>query len=192
MILPLGDKIPRVSEKAYIHPSAEIIGDVHICDNVWVGPQVSLRGDVGSIEILYGTNVQDGVIVHSFPGQMTSVKQNAHIGHGAILHGCMVEENVLIGIRSTILDGTTIPSNTIIGAHSLVVANSKLEPKSLYFGNPAKWQRYLTTEEVDWIESGVNVYKQLVELYTIQKNSNQCLDIEIIHTFKPDTKNSKL
>ena len=192
MISPLGDKIPRVSEKAYIHPSAEIIGDVHISDNVWVGPNVSLRGDVGSIEIMEGSNVQDGVIVHSFPDRMTRVEKNAHIGHGAILHGCKVEENVLIGIRSTILDGTTIPSNTIIGAHSLVVANSKLEPFSLYFGCPAKWQRRLSKDEVSWIKSGVNVYKQLVKLYTIQKNSNQWLDIEFIHTFKPDTKNSKL
>ena len=188
MITPLGDKIPRVSEKAYIHPSAEIIGDVHICDNVWVGPHVSLRGDVGSIEIMDGTNIQDGVIVHSFPGKMTSVEQNAHIGHGAILHGCIVEENALIGIRSTILDGTTVPSNTIIGAHSLVLANSKLEPFSLYFGCPAKWQRLLSKDEVSWIKSGVDVYKKLVKVYS-RRNCNDLIgQMELIHTFKPDTK----
>lgn len=188
MITPLGNRVPKVSKKAFIHPSAEIIGDVLIGDNVWVGPNVSLRGDVGSIEIMEGSNVQDGVIVHSFPEMRTRVMCNAHIGHGAILHGCIVEENALIGIRSTILDGTTVPSNTIIGAHSLVLANSKLEPFSLYFGCPAKWQRLLSKDEVSWIKSGVDVYKKLVKVY-LRRNFNDLNgQMELIHKFKPDTK----
>jgi phenylacetic acid degradation protein len=183
MITPLSDRIPKISEKAFIHPSAEIIGNVLIGDNVWIGPHVSIRGDVGSIEILEGSNIQDGVIIHSFPGMTARIKRNAHIGHGAILHGCTVEENALIGIRSTILDGATVPSNTIIGAHSLVLANSTLAPNSLYFGSPAKWKRNLELKEVEWIKNGVEVYQNLVHVY--KGGILNEYDMESSHFFKP-------
>ncbi len=183
MITPLGDRIPKISEKAFVHPSAEIIGEVCVGENVWIGPHVSIRGDVGSIEIFEGSNIQDGVIIHSFPGMIARIKRNAHIGHGAVLHGCTIEEYALIGIRSTIMDGATIPSNTIIGAHSLVLANSTLVPNSLYFGSPAKWKRNLELKEVEWIKNGVEVYQKLVQVY--KGCSLDEYDMESLHSFKP-------
>ena len=105
--------IPVVDPTAYVHPTAVLIGDVIIGPGCYVGPTACLRGDFGRLEMHAGSNVQDGCILHAFPGNGTVIEENGHIGHGAILHGCTVKRNALVGMNAVIND------NAVIGESAL-------------------------------------------------------------------------
>ena len=96
--------IPVVHPSAYVHPTAVLIGDVHIGPNCYVGPNASLRGDFGRIVLLAGANVQDNCVMHGFPQQDTVVEENGHIGHGAVLHSCIVRRDALVGMNAVVMD----------------------------------------------------------------------------------------
>ena len=95
--------IPVVHPSAYVHPSAVLIGDVWIGPNCYVGPAASLRGDFGRVVLKEGSNIQDTCVMHAFPGMDTVIERNGHVGHGAILHGCTIEDDVLIGMGYVLL-----------------------------------------------------------------------------------------
>lgn len=114
--------IPVVHPDAFVHPSAVLIGDVIVGAGVYIGPLASLRGDYGRLILEAGSNLQDGCIMHGYCDTDTIVHENGHIGHGAILHGCVVGRDALVGMNSVIMDGAVIGEESIVAAMSFVKA----------------------------------------------------------------------
>src|SRR5579875_2106382 len=123
--------IPVVHPDAFIHETAVLIGDVIVGSGCYVGPQASLRGDFGRVILEPGSNLQDTCVMHAFPGMDTVVEQDGHVGHGAVLHGCRVGRNVMVGMNAVIMDGAEIGESSIVGALAFVKANDKIPPRSL-------------------------------------------------------------
>lgn len=153
--------VPAIDPAAFVHPEAVVIGDVIIGPTVYVGPCAVLRGDFGRIILHEGCNVQETCVVHSFPGKDVVVEESGHIGHGAVLHGCHIGRNVLIGMNAVVMDEAEVGENCIVGAMSFIKAGMKIPPNSLLAGSPAKVIRTLSAEEIDWKRRGTGVYQQL-------------------------------
>lgn len=153
--------VPVVDPSAYVHPSATLIGDVIVGPGCYVGPSASLRGDFGRILVGPGSNVQDSCVVHAFPGADAVLVEEGHVGHGAILHGCRIGRQVLVGMNAVVMDGAEIGDGSLIGACSFVRARTVVPPWSLVVGNPAKVVRELDEETRSWKANGVRVYQQL-------------------------------
>ena len=149
MIRTFLDKKPILNVDVYISETSVIIGDVILKrnTNIWFG--AVLRGDVGRIIIGEDTNIQENTIIHVDENEQVEVGNGCTIGHGAIIHGCTIGNNTLVGMGSIILNGAEIGNNTIIGAGSLVTQNKKFEDGVLIIGNPAKVVRQLTSEEIE-------------------------------------------
>lgn len=153
---------PVIHPESFVHPSADIIGDVIIGQQVYVGPQAAIRGDMGRIVIQDGSNIQDGCVIHGFPNRETVLGVNSHIGHGAVIHGCTIEENCLIGMNAVVMDLAVIGKESIVGAHSFIKAHSQFEARSMILGSPAKFIRHVKDDELAWKERGTEMYHQLV------------------------------
>lgn len=153
--------IPVIDPTAFIHPSAVVIGDVIIGPGVYVAPCASLRGDLGRIIVGAGSNIQDTVVVHGFPRTDTVIGENGHIGHGAIVHACTLQRNVLIGMNAVVMDFSLVGESSIIAASAFVAAQSQIPPRSLVVGVPAKVVRSLSPEELAWKLEATATYQQL-------------------------------
>lgn len=153
--------IPVINAGAYVHPTAVLIGDVIIESGVYIGPFASLRADFGRIHIQKNANVQDSCIIHGFPNSVTLVEEYGHIGHGAILHGCIIRKNALIGMNSVVLDEVEIGENVIIGANSTIKTKAKIPANMLALGSPAKIIRPLEESEIHWKTKGTEQYIKL-------------------------------
>jgi phenylacetic acid degradation protein len=153
--------IPVVDPTAFVHPAAVLIGDVVVGPGCYIGPGASLRGDMGRIWISAGANVQDGCVLHCFPGRETNVGANGHIGHRATLHGCRIGAGALIGIGATVMDGATVGERALIGAHTFVPADMTVRDGYLALGSPAREIRPLTDAEMAWQANGPLVYQEL-------------------------------
>lgn len=132
---------PVVHPTAYVHPSAVLIGDVIVGPRCYVGPLAALRGDFGRLVLEEGANLQDTCVMHGFPGCDTVVERDGHIGHGAVLHGCRIGRNALVGMNSVIMDNAVIGADSIVAAMSFVRAGMEVPPRSLVVGTPAKVAR---------------------------------------------------
>ena len=152
---------PVIHESAYVHPDATVIGEVTIGATVFIGAQAVIRGDFGKIIINDGANIQEACVVHSFPGKAVLIEKNAHIGHGAIIHGATIGENALIGMNAVIMDDAIIGTNCIIGALSFVKEGLIIGDGKLAFGNPAREIRTLTADEIEWKTKGTTLYQDL-------------------------------
>lgn len=161
MVHSFNGKKPEISEGIFIADSADVIGDVVIGKNssVWFGSVI--RGDEGKIIIGENSNIQDNATVHS----ETTIGNGVTVGHNAIVHGCTVEDNVLVGMGSTILDGAIIGRDSIVGAGALVTGGKVFPEKSLILGSPAKQVRELSEEEVESIKKNAVEYVKLSESY---------------------------
>lgn len=157
--------MPDIHSSTYIAKSADIIGKVAIGENSSVWYQCVLRGDVNSITIGNGTNVQDHSVVHLSAKNPTIIGDNVTIGHSTIIHGCTIKNSVLVGMGACILDGAVIGENSIVGARSLVTKNKVFEPGMLILGSPAKAIRKLTSEEIDSIKHSSMNYMQVAKEY---------------------------
>lgn len=153
--------VPVIDPAAYVHPSAVLIGDVIVGPECYVGPNASLRGDFGRIVLETGSNVQDTCVLHSFPGMDTVIEADGHIGHGAVLHGCRIGRNAMIGMNAVIMDGAEIGESSIVAAMAFVKSGLKLPARSLILGVPAKAIRELTEDEIGWKTGGTAVYQEL-------------------------------
>lgn len=153
--------VPVIDPTAFVHPSAVVIGDVIIGAGVYVAPCASLRGDLGRIVIGAGANIQDSVVVHGFPRVDTTIEQDGHIGHGAVIHACTLRRNVLVGINAVVMDMAVVGESAIIGASAFVPAQSQIPPGSLALGVPAKVVRQLTDEELAWKREATATYQRL-------------------------------
>jgi len=154
---------PVIDKRAFVHDSAVIIGDVIIEEGVYIGPLASIRGDFGRIIIKKNANIQDNCVLHTFPNLDLVVHEYGHIGHSAILHGCTVGENAMVGMGSTVMDKAVIGKNAIIGANSLVAQKINIPANHLAFGSPVKVQRELKEEEIEWKTRGTECYIKLVQ-----------------------------
>jgi phenylacetic acid degradation protein len=156
---------PVIDPTAYVHPEAVIIGDVIIGAGVFVAPGAALRGDMGRLIVEAGANVQDNCVMHGFPGKDCVIEPDGHIGHGAILHGCRVGRNALVGMGSTIMDGAVIGENAFVAAMSFVKAGFAVPADTLVAGVPARVVRELRPEEIAWKAAGTREYQELVRQY---------------------------
>ncbi len=152
---------PKIHEDSYIHPNATIIGDVTIGEKVSVWPTCVLRGDINYIKVGKGTNIQDGAIVHLADDYPAIIGEYVTVGHGAIIHACEVENECLIGMHATLLDGCVIGEQTIVGANTLVPQNAQIPPRSLVLGSPGKVVRSLTDKEIAFLRESADKYIQV-------------------------------
>ena len=153
--------VPVIDPSAFVHPSAVLIGDVIVGAGCYVGPAASLRGDFGRLVMRAGSNVQDGCIMHGFPGTDTVVEEDGHVGHGAILHGCVIKRGALVGMNAVINDNAVIGESAIVAAMAFVKAGMVVPPRMLAAGVPAKIVRKLTEQEMAWKVDGTRSYQQL-------------------------------
>ena len=152
---------PVVDPTAYVHPSAVLIGDVIIGPGVYIGPCASLRGDFGRLEVRAGANVQDSCVMHGYPGTDTIVEEDGHIGHGAVLHGCIVQRNALVGMNAVVNDNAVIGESAMVAAMAFVKAGFVVPPRMLVAGVPGKLIRELTDQELAWKIEGTRSYQDL-------------------------------
>ena len=153
--------VPVVDPSAFVHPSAELIGDVWVGPGCYVGPCASLRGDFGRIVLHQGVNVQDSCVLHGFPGADTLVEADGHIGHGSVLHGCTVRRGALVGMNAVVMDEAEIGEQAFVAACAFVRAGMKVPPRTLLAGVPGRVLRELTAQEITWKHDGTLAYQQL-------------------------------
>jgi len=152
---------PVIDSSAYVHPTAVLIGDVIVGPQCYVGPNAVLRGDFGRLILEQGANLQDTCVMHGFPGTDTIVEQNGHIGHGAVLHGCRIGRNSLVGMNAVVMDGATIGEESIVSACAFVKAKFECPARSMVVGSPAKILRQVSDKEIEWKSKGTAEYQQL-------------------------------
>ncbi|HZH94822.1 MAG TPA: transferase hexapeptide repeat family protein [Flavisolibacter sp.] len=152
---------PIIHATAFIHPQATVTGSVVIGKDVYIGPGAALRGDWGQIIIEDGCNVQENCTLHMFPGVTVLLKEGAHIGHGAVIHGAIIGRNCLVGMNAVIMDEVELGDECIVGALSFVRQGDKIPPRSLVAGNPAKIIKGVSDELIAWKTEGTKLYQQL-------------------------------
>ena len=163
---------PRIDERVFIDPTALVVGDVSIGEDSSIWPMAVLRGDVHAIEIGSRTSVQDGAVLHvthagpyNPEGHKLLIGDNVTIGHKAMLHGCQIESECLIGMGSVVMDGVKIHRHVVLGANSLVPPDRELEGGFLWVGSPARKIRPLTREEIDYFTYSADNYVALKNQY---------------------------
>jgi phenylacetic acid degradation protein len=152
---------PVIDPSAYVHPSAVLIGDVIVGAGCYVGPCASLRADFGRIVLHAGANVQDSCVVHGFPFADTVVEEDGHIGHGAVLHACVVRRGALVGINAVVMDEAEIGEQAIVAACAFVRGGMKVPARWLASGMPARNQRALSDQEIASKHEGTMIYQEL-------------------------------
>ena len=161
MIYSFKGYIPVVHESSFVHPLAAVTGNVIIGKNCYIGPGAAIRGDWGQIILEDGVNVQENCTVHMFPGKSITLKESAHVGHGAIIHGANLGRNCLIGMNTVIMDDAEIGDESIVGAMAFVKAETIIPKRSLVVGNPAKVIKNVSDEMIAWKTKGTQLYQQL-------------------------------
>ena len=149
VILPVKGILPTFGNNCFIAPNATIVGDVVMGDDCSIWFNAVLRGDVNMIRMGNKVNVQDGAVIHcTYQKAGTIIGNNVSIGHNAIVHGCVIEDNVLIGMGAIVMDNTVVGSNSIIAAGAVVLENTQIEPGSIYAGVPAKKVKDISEEMI--------------------------------------------
>ena len=153
--------VPVVDESSFVHPLAAVTGNVVIGKKCYIGPGAALRGDWGGIVLEDGCNVQENCIIHMFPGVTVVLKELAHIGHGAIIHGATIGKNCLVGMNSVIMDNVELGDESIVGALSFIKEGEKIPSRSLVVGNPARILKKVSDEMIEWKTKGTYLYERL-------------------------------
>jgi phenylacetic acid degradation protein len=161
MIYSFKNYTPVIHESSFIHPLAAITGNVIIGKDCYIGPGAALRGDWGKIIIEDGCNVQENCIIHMFPGVTVILKEAAHIGHGAIIHGSTIGKNCLIGMNAVLMDNVELGDDCIIGALTFIKQDEKIPARSLVAGSPGKIIKPVSDEMIAWKTEGTKLYQKL-------------------------------
>jgi len=161
MIYEFNTYIPVVDETSFVHPLAAVTGNVIIGKHCYIGPGAAIRGDWGQIVLEDGVNVQENCTIHMFPGKNMILKESAHIGHGAIIHGATIGKNALVGMNAVIMDDAIIGDECIIGALAFIKTNSEIPNRKLVVGNPAKVIKDVSDEMIAWKTEGTRLYQKL-------------------------------
>ena len=165
MKLQFNGVAPSINENAYVSKSVDIIGDVKVEENVSIWFGARLRADMNKIVIGANSNIQENAVVHVDIESPVIIGENVTIGHSAIIHGCNISNNVLVGMRSIILNNAKISKNSIVGAGALVTQGKEFEEGVLILGNPAKAVRKLSEEEIKSIKRSADNYVALSKKY---------------------------
>ena len=172
---------PVIHESAFIHPQANVTGNVFIGKDCYIGPGAVLRGDWGKIVLEDGCNVQENCVIHMFPGTTVTLKKGAHVGHGAIVHGGTLGENCLIGMNAVIMDEAQIGDGCIIGALCFVPSKMEIPPRKIAVGNPAKIVKDVTDQMLNWKTQGTKLYQKLP-----QDCKDSLIECEPLRAEEPD------
>ena len=161
MIYEFNKYKPVVHESAFVHDLAAVTGNVYIGRDVYVGPGAAIRGDWGEIIIEDGCNIQENCTIHVFPGKSVVLRESAHIGHGAVIHGGKIGKNTLIGINSVVMDDAEVGDECIIGALCFIRAEMKIPNRKLVVGNPAIIKGNVSDDMLEWKSEGTKIYQEL-------------------------------
>ena len=161
MIYEFNEYKPVVHESAFVHDLAEVTGNVYIGRDVYVGPGAAIRGDWGEIIIEDGCNIQENCTIHVFPGKSVVLRESAHIGHGAVIHGGKIGSNTLIGMNSVVMDDAEVGDECIIGALCFIKAETKIPNRKLVVGNPAIIKGNVSDDMLEWKSEGTKIYQEL-------------------------------
>ena len=175
--------VPVVHPSAFVHESAVLIGDVIVGARAYIGPCACLRGDFGRIVVEEGANIQDTCMLHGFPGKDTVVGAEATVGHGAVLHGCVVQRGALIGMNCVVNDNAEVGEEAMVAAMAFVKAEARIPPRSLAAGIPARVLRELSAEEIQWKKDNMHLYQQLA-----QRSSKTMQRVEALTAVEPGRK----
>jgi len=171
---------PVIHDTAFIHPQACVTGNVVIGAKVYIGPGAAIRGDWGRIVIEEGCNVQENCTIHMFPGITVLLKESAHIGHGAVIHGATIGKNCLVGMNAVIMDNVQLGDECIVGALSFIKADGVYEGRSLIVGNPAKKIKEVSDEMMQWKTEGTKLYQQLpADMFATFKECEPLRDVQL-------------
>ncbi|WP_197275079.1 gamma carbonic anhydrase family protein [Luteipulveratus halotolerans] len=164
-IIRIQDKTPAIDESTWVAPSATVVGDVTLGAEVGIWYGAVVRGDIESITVGARSNIQDNCSLHADPGSPLRVGEGVSVGHNATLHGCTIEDDVLVGMGSRVLNGAVVGAGSLIAAGAVVPEGSQIPPGSLVAGVPAKVRRELTDEERAGIELNGAAYVDLARVH---------------------------
>jgi carbonic anhydrase/acetyltransferase-like protein (isoleucine patch superfamily) len=173
MIQTYAGRVPRIAASAYIADSADVIGDVEIAENASIWFAAVLRGDIEPIRIGANSNIQDGSVVHTLDGSPTVVGDWVTVGHRAVLHGCAIENNCLIGMGAILLNDVRVGEGSIIAAGALVAEKTVIPPRSLYLGVPARFKRELKESDQQFIRMHADHYLEYKEVYLAERDKRE-------------------
>jgi carbonic anhydrase/acetyltransferase-like protein (isoleucine patch superfamily) len=156
---------PRIAASAYIDPGAHVIGDVTVGERSSIWPTAVLRGDIEPIRVGSETNIQEGTVIHTDHGFPATIGDRVSVGHSAVLHGCTIEDDSLVGIGALVLNGARIGSGAVVAAGALVPEGMEVPPGTLVMGTPAKPRRPVSAEEKERFGRGVSGYVERGKLY---------------------------
>jgi carbonic anhydrase/acetyltransferase-like protein (isoleucine patch superfamily) len=156
---------PSVAASAYIDPSAQVIGDVAVGERSSVWPFTALRGDIEPIRVGEETNIQENSVIHTDKGFPAIIGSRVSVGHGAVVHGCTIEDECLIGIGAIVLTGARIGRGAVVAAGSLVPEGMQVPPDTVVMGTPAKPRRPVNEEEKARFRAGVANYAERAKLF---------------------------
>ena len=173
-LMNIFDKAPHVHKEAFVAPSASLIGDVEVGQgsSIWYG--CVLRGDANNVQVGSGTNIQDNSVVHvaksNLSGKVfpTIIGDNVTVGHSAVLQGCTVEDEAFVGMGATLLDGVVVEKHGMVAAGALVRQNTRIPCGEVWGGNPAKFLRKLTDEEIAFIAESAANYSNLAKAHAVE------------------------
>jgi carbonic anhydrase/acetyltransferase-like protein (isoleucine patch superfamily) len=168
LLLPFDGAFPEVDPSAYLAPTATLIGRVRVEADAVVMFGAVLRADMDSIHLGRGSNLQDNVVVHTDTGMPTRIGADVSVGHGAVVHGCTVEDEVLIGMSATVLNGAVVGTGSLVAAGSVVLEGTVIPPRSLVAGVPAKVRRAVADDEFPRIPRNALTYRELAAAYRRQ------------------------
>ena len=174
---------PVVDPSAFVHPSAVLVGDVIVGARAYIGPCACLRGDFGRIVVEEGANIQDTCMLHGFPGKDTVVGAEVTVGHGAVLHGCVIRRGALIGMNCVVNDNAEVGEDAVVAALAFVKAEAKVEPRTLVAGIPARALRPLTEQELRWKKDNMHLYQQLA-----RRSASTMQKVEALTAVEPNRK----
>ena len=161
MIYEFNGYKPIIHKSSFIHELASVTGNVIIGKDVYVGPGAAIRGDWGEIIIENGCNVQENCTIHVFPGKSVILKEAAHIGHGAVIHGGNIGKNTLIGMNSVVMDDAVVGDECIVGALCFIKGEMQIPNRKLVVGNPAVIHGDISDDMINWKSAGTKIYQQL-------------------------------
>lgn len=191
MIYEFNNHKPVIHENSFIHPQSAVTGNVIIGKNCYVGPGAALRGDWGQIILEDGCNVQENCTIHMFPGVTVLLKEAAHIGHGAIIHGATIGKNCLVGMNAVIMDNVELGDECIVGALTFIKQDEKIPARSLVAGNPGKIIKAVSDEMIAWKTEGTKLYQALPkEMFESWKPSEPLREMPVdlriqVNNYKP-------
>ena len=164
MLIPFQEKLPQISDSAYVAEGAKLIGAVTVDEEASVWFNCVLRADIDEIRVGRRTNIQDGTVVHLDLGQPCLIGEDVTIGHGAIIHGCIIENQALISMGAIILSGAKIGARSVIGAGAVVLEGQEITPDSVVLGVPAKVRRQVSEADLARAKHGVEEYVRLGQM----------------------------